>query len=77
MHNHTTTQLHRDPLAYRIEIKFLPLANYSFCFSSNDHAVINEEYYVMVNDLELKHLVEDVEIIKEKGFGYDRYMMIE
>ena len=31
----------------------------------------------MVNDLELKHLVEDVATIKDKGFGYDRYMIIE
>jgi hypothetical protein len=43
--------------AYRLKIQFVPLENYTICFYTPNISALNLEYYVLLNDPSMEHII--------------------
>lgn len=43
--------------AYRLKVQFVPLENYTICFHTPNVSALNLEYYVLLNDPSMEHII--------------------
>ncbi len=69
--------IHSDFPTYRLTIDFLPAHNYTICFYSPNDTAVNLEYYLLLHDPGMRHLVENhfhIQIIESQ---YDMFEIVE
>lgn len=70
-------KLSSNPTTFRIDLEFIMNQNYTICFHSPNVSILNHEYYILINDPSMEHLVEDYTLTQSNENSYDMYEIVE
>lgn len=63
--------------AYRLEMTFIAGETYTMCFSTPNRSALNKEYYLLVSNPVMRHLVAGETAIKYLPMALDSFQLIE
>ena len=73
----TLTKISLNPLAYRLAAEYVGGQNYTLCYHSASASSLQLEYYLLLTDLEMVHLLEDQVRVQHSASEYDMYELVE